>query len=103
MGQHTNLYKTACWQRRRKAQLQREPLCRYCQRAGHLTIATVADHIVPHRGDMVAFYGDLQSLCASCHSSTKQAEEAGGAKGSGMDGRPTDPAHHWNNSAGHVK
>lgn len=40
--------------------------------------ATVADHMVPHRGEADLFwYGELQSLCASCHSSDKQAEEHG--------------------------
>lgn len=65
------------WQRRREAQLRSEPMCAYCARQGFVTPATVADHIVPHRGDPELFEnGELQSLCASCHSSAKQREEA---------------------------
>lgn len=41
--------------------------------------ATVADHVVPHRGDVAAFWaGELQSLCTPCHSQAKQAEERSG-------------------------
>ena len=45
-----------------------EPLCRLCLEAGRVTLATVADHVVPHRGDFTAFrLGQLRSLCADCH------------------------------------
>jgi hypothetical protein len=43
------------WARRRAHQLRIEPLCRLCLEAGRVTPATVADHIVPHRGDFTAF------------------------------------------------
>ena len=69
-------YKTARWLRIRAAQLLAEPLCRICLALGRVTPATVCDHVDPHRGDAVRFWGGpFQSLCASCHSSTKQAEE----------------------------
>lgn len=69
-------YRTARWQQRREAQLQAEPLCRYCRRKGIITAATVADHVHRHRGQYEAFWcGPLQSLCASCHSSEKRREE----------------------------
>jgi 5-methylcytosine-specific restriction endonuclease McrA len=37
----------------------------------------VADHRKPHNGDASLFWDEanLQTLCAECHSSTKQAEE----------------------------
>jgi len=42
-----------------------EPLCRLCLEAGRVTLATVADYVVPHRGDFTAFrLGQLRSLCA---------------------------------------
>jgi 5-methylcytosine-specific restriction protein A len=66
------------WQKRREAQLRAQPLCRYCERKGMLTPASVADHITPHRGDEALFNGPLQSLCATCHSSDKAKEEARG-------------------------
>jgi 5-methylcytosine-specific restriction endonuclease McrA len=39
--------------------------------------ATVADHVTPHRDDHGAFwFGELQSLCKSCHDVKKQRIEA---------------------------
>ncbi len=61
-----------------------------------VTPATIADHITPHRGDPVLFEGDLQSLCAPCHNSWKQALESGGSmKGCDLNGMPLDPRHPW--------
>ena len=87
-------YKTTRWHRRRLTQLRREPLCRYCQAGGYVVPATVADHVVPHRGDAHLFWhGPLQSLCAQHHSRTKQAEEGGRLVPQvGLDGYPVgDP------------
>jgi len=64
------------WQKRREAQLRAHPLCAYCERNGIVRAASVADHITPHRGDPALFDGPLQSLCATCHSSTKAREES---------------------------
>ena len=64
------------WQQRREAHLMAQPLCCYCERNGLTVPATIADHIVPHRGDPALFDGPIQSLCASCHSSAKQREDA---------------------------
>lgn len=90
MGQHARLYGTAKWQRIRKAQLSREPLCRYCTQMGRVVAATVCDHITPHRGNATAFYaGPFQSLCATCHSGAKQQlEKSGVLRGCGVDGYP---------------
>ena len=65
---------------------------------GRLTPATVVDHIEPHRGDLTAFWqGALQSLCGTCHSSTKQRLEAGKGIGCDAGGNPLGP-HHWNDN-----
>lgn len=41
-----------------------------------VTVATVCDHVEPHRGDEYLFwFGATQSLCAHHHNSTKQREE----------------------------
>lgn len=81
-------YKTANWQRLRLWQLKREPLCRFCKRNGILTEANTVDHITPHRGNMDLFYdkGNLQSLCAACHSSVKQRLEKSGDFGCDVNG-----------------
>lgn len=97
MGQHASLYNSAAWRHRRAQQLSKEPACAYCRRFdGRLVPATVADHLVPHRGDSALFAGPLQSLCATCHASRKQQQERGGiARGCDSAGIPTDPAHPW--------
>ena len=91
-------YRTARWLAIRRLQLQSEPLCRMCRARGKLTPATVADHVTPHRGDAEVFWnGALQSLCATCHSGAKQAEERGsGLRGCDVAGAPLDPSHPWN-------
>lgn len=69
-------YKLAVWLERRADQLRREPLCRMCRKKGRITAATIADHVIPHKGDWVLFIaGELQSLCTNCHNSEKQSEE----------------------------
>jgi 5-methylcytosine-specific restriction protein A len=52
--------------------LARDPLCR-CELCGagerRVRPSTVADHIVPHRGDADLFWdpGNLQGLAKTCH------------------------------------
>ncbi|WP_238257878.1 HNH endonuclease [Methylobacterium gnaphalii] len=47
-----------------------------CLADGITCAATTADHVVPHRGDVEAFWSnELQSLCNACHNSVKQREE----------------------------
>lgn len=62
------------WQRYRKWFLARNPLCAVC---GEL--ATVVDHIVPHKGDKALFWdkNNHQPLCERCHN-IKTAREDGG-------------------------
>lgn len=92
-------YKTARWERRRELQLSLQPLCARCPTP---TWATVADHVVPHRGDAWLFwFGELQSLCAPCHSSGKQKEELAGYSATpDQDGWPLDPHHPANHRGG---
>lgn len=81
-------YKTAAWLRLRKKQLGREPLCRFCKSKGIITEANTVDHRMPHKGDMDKFFDimNLQSLCKSCHSSTKQRLEKSGDFGCDENG-----------------
>jgi 5-methylcytosine-specific restriction enzyme A len=95
----SGLYSSPIWKRLRAAQLAREPLCRYCAEIGALTPATVADHVVPHRGRVEVFMDpdNLQSLCKQCHDSVKQQEERSGRRrGCGVDGVP----HGWGTDGG---
>lgn len=94
-----HLYGTTRWRKMRKRQLKAEPLCAYCLRSGVSKSATVADHIKPHRGDSKLFFdpSNLQSLCACCHNSAKQAEEIHGYHSMvDADGYPIDERHPWN-------
>lgn len=54
-----------------------------CGRVEPNTSKLVADHRRPHRGDPVLFWDarNLWTLCAPCHSSLKQREEASGTLG----------------------
>jgi 5-methylcytosine-specific restriction enzyme A len=91
MGQHAKLYNTKTWRAMRLQQLQSQPLCAYCASLGIVTAATVADHVIPHRGNLALFYdaGNLQSLCKPCHDSVKAREEnTGEPLGCDISGMP---------------
>ncbi|RCW65178.1 HNH endonuclease [Pseudorhodoferax soli] len=83
------------WQKARARFLRNNPLCVYCERAGRVELATVVDHIVPHRGNPEIFWDESrwQSLCKPCHDVTKAREERGSPthQGIGTDGWPVDP------------
>lgn len=83
---------TSAWVKARRYYLQAHPLCVYCQREGIIQAATVVDHIKPHRLKDAIDSGNVtsikmaqelfwdskhnwQSLCATHHNRTKQAEE----------------------------
>ncbi len=59
----------ARWHEARRLFLKRYPLCKRCLKYGKITPATVVDHIVPHRGDMLLFWDqdNWQGLCRQCH------------------------------------
>ena len=94
-SRYHHLYNSRRWQRVARAQLAAKPLCRMCVERGRLTPATVADHLMPHNGDVNLFwFGELQSLCASCHGRDKRWEEHKGYRPDiGVDGWPTNPRH----------
>ena len=57
------------WKKLRRNFLIEHPFCEECHRQGRLTKATVVDHIIPIRqGGPALDEGNLQALCASCHS-----------------------------------
>jgi len=94
-GTLDGLYRTKRWQRVRRHQLLVQPLCEMCLRRGINTPATCADHIVPHRNNVNAFWlNPLQSLCASCHNGPKRFKELHGyERGYDIYGNPLDPNH----------
>lgn len=98
--EYRHLYNTGLWIRRRKAQLEKEPYCIMCKEEGKTRVATIADHIVPHRGDRTLFFeGELQSLCKTHHDRDKQQiDQSGFRRGFDDDGFPLDPNHPWKDS-----
>src|SRR5689334_21232991 len=61
-------YKLQRWVKRRARQLRRQSLCIHCLEEGRSVAATIADHVVPHRGDPDKFWhGELQSMCVMHH------------------------------------
>src|SRR4029079_16234199 len=92
-------YLTPAWRQIRARQLARQPSCVRCVAMGKQVRASVADHVVPHRGDAALFWdaSNLQSLCMSCHSSDKAHIELHGYSTTvGSDGWPVDPKHYAN-------
>lgn len=78
------LYFTTRWRRLRWEVLVAAAFtCARCGRVEGETRRLVADHINPHRGIEERFWdrGNLQCLCASCHSGAKQREEQGSLRG----------------------
>lgn len=77
--EYKHLYKTAAWERLRSTLLNDDPWCRFCATKGLKVPADVADHKIPHRGNLELFhdYDNLTPLCFSCHNSTKQKIEKG--------------------------
>ena len=73
---------TWAWEKARKRFLQANPLCCYCERDGRVTVATVVDHKIPHRGDMTLFWDETNwaPMCVAHHSGEKQREEARDAR-----------------------
>jgi 5-methylcytosine-specific restriction endonuclease McrA len=73
------LYSTARWERLRWHVLTRDLFtCQMCRQIEADTSKLVCDHVIPHRHRDEALFWDernLQTLCASCHSSAKQREE----------------------------
>lgn len=65
------------WQKAREGFLRSHPLCVMCEAEGRVTVATVVDHIVPHRGDQKLFWdkSNWQSLCKRHHDSDAQKKD----------------------------
>ena len=85
------------WEQARMAYLRVHPLCVLCMAKGKTHVAQVVDHVVPHRGNMDRFWDSTnwQSLCRSCHNSTKQRDEKSPDRGCDERGIPFAMSHHW--------
>jgi 5-methylcytosine-specific restriction protein A len=65
------------WQKARADYLSRNPLCVMCKARGVVTLATVVNHIEPHRGDQHLFWSEenWESLCKRHHDSDAQKRD----------------------------
>lgn len=97
LGEYSRLYNLRIWRDRLQPdQLISEPLCTYCKKVGKYIEATVVNHIIPHKGDMILFTDpdNLESVCKSCHDGTIQKAETKGYHSMiGADGWPMDVKH----------
>jgi 5-methylcytosine-specific restriction enzyme A len=68
----------ARWRKARKWYLMNNPICVSCG-----DVATVVDHIIPHKGNYDLFWdkNNWQSLCSSCHSRKTVKEDGGFGNG----------------------
>lgn len=66
---------TTDWEKERAAFLEAHPCCAICG-----AVATVVDHITPHRGNKALFWDryNWQALCKPCHDRVKQRQERAG-------------------------
>jgi 5-methylcytosine-specific restriction protein A len=69
------------WEKARKTYLARHPLCACveCKAGGRVRVATVVDHVVPHRGDQALFWdtSNWQAMAKTCHDRKTAGEEGG--------------------------
>jgi 5-methylcytosine-specific restriction endonuclease McrA len=94
-------YNSAVWKRLRMSKLRANPLCESCA-PSKIRAAQTVDHIIAiNNGGSPTEWGNLQSLCFSCHSTKtnyieKQGKDRIPIKGCDVSGRPLDPKHFWN-------
>lgn len=103
-GKRNSLYGRK-WRKRRAQFLSENLYCSMCKKTGKTTLATVVDHIQPHRGDELLFWdqNNWQGLCSHHHNSSKAIEEIRGYSDLlSADGWPVDPAHPANSGQTHV-
>ena len=65
------------WDKASKGYLKQHPYCVCCMANGIVELATLVDHIIPHRGDRTLFWdqSNWQSLCSWCHDHVKAVIE----------------------------
>ena len=75
---------TTAWSKAARTHLRTHPLCAYCLNGvfapARTTLATLVDHLYPHRGSQALFWWKpgWVSACAPCHNGPKQSAERAG-------------------------
>lgn len=72
--------------------LRQEPLCRLCKEKGRVTVATIADHVIPiAQGGAVHDLANMQPVCAECHQDKTNRDNGRRVKRRiGADGWPAE-------------
>jgi len=72
------------WQRRRIVYLKKHPLCecKECKEIGRIKLATVVDHIIPHKGNQELFWDEdnWQAMAEECHNKKTATSDGGFGK-----------------------
>jgi len=72
-------YNSPTWRALSRAKRQVDPLCVACYKAGKVQAGAVVDHIKPiSQGGALLDWGNLQTLCVSCHNSKSSKERKRG-------------------------
>ena len=96
-----HLYNTSRWRALRRWFLSQPDnmFCRIHRDNNQWVIATIPDHIIPHKGNEELFWdvNNLQPLCKTCHDSRKKLQEYHGySQACDVNGNPIDKQHPWN-------
>lgn len=87
------------WLQQQREQLFREqPLCRMCEAAGRVTLATVRDHIVPLAEGGQDVPENTQGLCAACSDEKSRGERLRGSQRY-REGRRAPVVDQWGEGA----
>lgn len=80
---NSKFYNSRVWRKTRALWLEKQPMCKHCERNGLTTAANVVDHILPiSQGGDKLNDRNFQSLCKKCHDK-KSASESGKNRGMG--------------------
>jgi 5-methylcytosine-specific restriction protein A len=80
MSEYQHLYRTAEWQEFATGIKVRDNwTCRLCGLVCTGKGEAIADHIIPHKGDLRLFWDpeNVQTLCKPCHDGPKKRMEVG--------------------------
>ena len=65
---NASFYNSRQWRKLRLMILQRDPLCKECEKKNRFVSSVVADHILPiNKGGAKYNPDNLQGLCTTCH------------------------------------
>ena len=73
---NSSFYNSRQWRKLRLMILERDPLCKMCEKRGKIITANVVDHTEPiNKGGDKLNTNNLQGLCTRCHNSKSAREK----------------------------